>query len=156
MKKSFLTRICLLICIVALSVAKCFGQADLKPTLLKDIVKTENGKFIAEEYGILVTQGKILEVKFSAVSPSDIISRDNFISIFSSFSNSLIVTTLRINQMKVNGDLIITRRDKSSKPADITVQIEMNIDGLRYKVNAKDYTASNNIDWDQFFQAITK
>jgi phage tail sheath gpL-like len=152
MKNLFLNRILLLICIVILSSLKSFGQADIKAKLLKDIVKTENGKFTLEEYGFLVTlEANILEVKVTSDAPVNLISRDNFISISSSMVNAITASTLKNKGLTGNEDLHLTMRDKQVAPADITIQIEMNQEGLTYKVNAKGYQGSNKIEWDQFF-----
>ena len=152
MKNLFLNRILLLICIVILSSLKSFGQADIKAKLLKDIVKTENGKFTLEEYGFLVTlEANILEVKVTSDAPVNLISRDNFISISSSMVNAITASTLKNKVLTGNEDLHQTMRDKQVAPADITIQIEMNQEGLTYKVNAKGYQGSNKIEWDQFF-----
>jgi phage tail sheath gpL-like len=87
----------------------------------------------------------------TSVAPSNLISRDNFISISSSMANAITATTLKNKGITGNDDLHLIVRDKQVAPADITIQIEMNPDGLTYKVNAKGYEGSNNFGWDQFF-----
>jgi hypothetical protein len=42
------------ICLLVLPITKSFGQPDIKSRLLQNVIKTENGKFFAEEYGSIV------------------------------------------------------------------------------------------------------
>jgi phage tail sheath gpL-like len=152
MKNLSLKPILIIICIVLFSSLNSFGQATLKAKLLKDIVKNENGKFTLEEYGFIVTlEANLLEVKVTSVAPSNLISRDNFISVSSSMANAILASTLKSKGITGNDDLHLNIRDKQIAPADITIQIELNPDGLTYKVNAKGYQGSNNLGWDQFF-----
>lgn len=152
MKKFFMTWYCLLCCIMALSVTTCFGQADIKTRLLKDVVKTENGKYSIEEIGFIVTlEANVLEVEITASSPSNLMSRDNFSLISSSLSNALISSTLKMNSLTGNSELVVVRREKPVKPADITVHIEMKAEGVSYKVTMKGFSMDNKMTWDQFF-----
>jgi hypothetical protein len=129
-----------------------FGQTDLKSKLFRDVVKTENGKYTVEENGFVVAiKANILEVKITASCPTTVMSRDNFIITFSAFGNSMIASALKSINDQGNDELVLIRRDKALKPADITIEIEMNANGLNYKVIAKGYTGSNSLTWDQFF-----
>ena len=151
MKNSNLIKTCLVISLV-LIVVPSFGQTDLKSKLFKDFVKTENGKYTVEENGFVVAiKANILEVKITASCPTTVMSRDNFILTFSAFGNSMIASALKSINDQGNDELVLIRRDKALKPADITIQIEMNANGLNYKVIAKGYTGSNTLTWDQFF-----
>jgi hypothetical protein len=147
-----LNRLILPMCIILLLSVKSFGQSELKTKLLKDIVKIENGKFTLEEYGFIVTlEANLLEVKVTSEAPSNMISRDNFISLSSSMSNAIVASTLKSKGITGNDDLHLIMRDKQVAPADITIQIELNPAGLTYKVSAKGYQGGNNLGWDQFF-----
>lgn len=151
MKNSILIKTYLLINLV-LVVAQSFGQADLKSKLFKDFVKTENGKYIAELNGFVVAiKANTLEVKITASCPDAVMSRDNFIFTFSAFGNSMIASALKNTNDQGNDELVLVRRDKPIGPADITIQIEMNTKGLKYKVTAKGYEGTNTLTWDQFF-----
>ena len=54
MKKSILLVSLMAICLLVLPITKSFGQPDIKSRLLQNVIKTENGKFFAEEYGSIV------------------------------------------------------------------------------------------------------
>ena len=141
----------MVICLFLL-MKQSFGQTDLKTKLFKDIVKTENGNYIAEENGFVVAmKANILEVKITASCPVSVMSRDNFLLTYSAFGNSIIASALKSINDQGNDELILIRRDKAIRPADITIEIEMNTNGLNYKVTASGYTGSNKLTWDQFF-----
>jgi hypothetical protein len=152
MKNPVLNRMILPLCIMLLFSVKSFGQGDIKAKLLKDIVKTENGKLTLEEYGFIVTlEANLLEVKVTSVAPSNMISRDNFISISSTMANAILASTLKSKGITGNDDLHLIMRDKQVATADITIQIELTQAGLTYKADAKGYQGSNKLEWDQFF-----
>ncbi len=150
MKNSILIRICLLLSLI-FNIALSFSQTDLKSKLFKDFVKTENGKYTTEQNGFVVAlKAHILEVKITASCPAAVMSRDNFILIFSAFGNSMITSALKSINDQGNDELILVRREKPIGPADINIEIEMDSNGLKYKVIAKGYTGSNTLTWDQF------
>ena len=151
MKNSFLIRICLLACLILVG-TKSFGQTDLKSKLFKDFVKTENSKYTAELTGFVeAIKANSLEVKITASCPTSVMSRDNFILVFSAFGNSMIASALKNINDQGNEELVLKRRDKPIGPTDINIQIEMNANGLNYKVIEKGYTGSNTLTWEQFF-----
>ena len=112
-----------------------------------------NHKFIAEEYGSIVNiQTNFLEVKITATAPVDIISRDNFISIYSEMAISILSSALKDINIVPNDAFNLIRHAKNQEPAKIIIQIEMTKDGLSYKVNSgTSYSSSNKLSWDQFF-----
>ena len=153
MRKSILYVFFMAIFLLILPVTSSFGQPDVKSRLLKSVVKTENNKFIAEEYGSIVNiQTNFLEVKITATAPVDIISRDNFISIYSEMAISILSSALKDINIVPNDAFNLIRHAKNQEPAKIIIQIEMTKDGLSYKVNSgTSYSSSNKLSWDQFF-----
>jgi hypothetical protein len=152
MKKSILYISLMAICLLVLPVTNSFGQPDVKSRLLKNIVKTENGKFIAEEYGSIVNiKTNFLEVQITATAPANIISRDNFISIYSEMAISILSSALKDINIKPNDAFNLIRHGKLQKPAAIIIQIDMSKDGLSYKVNSENSSSSNMLSWDQFY-----
>jgi hypothetical protein len=153
MRKSFFHITLMVISLAILTITSSYGQPDVKSRLLKNIVKTENGKFIAEEYGSLVdVKANFLEVEITATAPANIMSHDNFISIYSEMGISVLSSTLKDIEAKPNDAFQLIRHSKLQKPANIIIRIEMNKDGLNYKVNSgTSYSSSNTLSWDQFF-----
>ena len=151
MKRLFSTGLILVICLSLLSSEKSFGQSDIKTRLLKDVVKTENGRFTLQQFGFLVTiEANILEVKITSTAPANLISRDNFLNISSSLANGILASTLKLNNLTGNQDLHLVLREVPVKAPDITINITMKADGISYKATAKGYEGSNDMGWDQF------
>lgn len=153
MKKSILFVTIMVISLLVLPMTNSFGQPDVKSRLLKNVVKTENDKFVAEEYGSVVNiKTNILEVKITAIAPMNFISRDNFISIYSEMAISILSSALRDIQIVPNDAFNLIRHPKFEEPAKVIIQIEMSVEGLSYKVNSgNSYSSSNKLSWDQFF-----
>jgi len=153
MKKSILYVSLMAICLLVLPVTNSFGQPDVKSRLLKNVVKTENGKFIAEEYGSIVNiKTNFLEVQITAIAPMNIISRDNFISIYSEMAISILSSALKDINIQPNDAFNLIRHEKRQEPAKVIIQIDMTKDGLNYKVNSgNSYSSSNTLSWNQFY-----
>lgn len=78
MKRLVSIGLILVICLSLLSSEKSFGQSDVKTRLLKDVVKTENGRFTFQQFGFLVTiEVNILEVKITLTAPASLFDRLN-------------------------------------------------------------------------------
>jgi len=86
---------------------------------------------------IVTFEANLLEVKVTSNAPSNMISRDNFISISSSMANAIVASTLKSKGITGNDDLHLIMRDKQVAPADITILIELNPAGLTYKGQCK-------------------
>jgi hypothetical protein len=153
MKKSILSATLVALFLLVLPITNSFGQPDIKARLLQNVVKTENGKFIAEEYGSIVNiKTNLLEVKITATAPADIISRDSFISIYSEMGISILSSALKDINIEPNEAFNLIRHGKSAEPPKVVIQIEMSKTGLSYKVNSgTSFSSSNTLSWDQFF-----
>jgi hypothetical protein len=153
MKKSVLFLSLIAICLLVFTTTNSFGQPDVKSRLLKNTVKAVNGKFFAEEYGSVVNvKTNFLEVKITATAPMNIISRDNFISIYSEMAISILSSALKDISIQPNDAFNLIRHEKRQEPAKVVIQIEMTKDGLSYKVNSgNSYSSSNTLSWDQFY-----
>jgi hypothetical protein len=147
MKKSILS---ILFCILILNLipfSTLFAQKDIKATLLRDIVKVENGMFSIQEFGILATFDKNFEVKINATAPETLLSRDNFLRFYGAFSSSVFTTYLSQEGVKAPDDLHILLKDKPGDPIDIEVTITMSEKGVDYAIVTKNSTSKMNIQW---------
>jgi hypothetical protein len=123
------------------------GQRDIKAILLRDIVKVENGMFSIQEFGILATFDKDLEVNVTATAPESLLSRDNFIRFYGALSSSVFSTYLSQEGIKAPDDLHILLKDKPGDPIDITVNITMSEKGIDYTVVTKNSKSRMNLQW---------
>jgi hypothetical protein len=139
---------CVLILILNLiSYITLFAQKDIKATLLQDIVKVENGVYSIQEFGNLVTFDKMFEVKITAIATETILSRDNFLRFYGTFSSSIFSTYLNQEGIKAPDDLHILLKDRSGDPIDIEVTISMSEKGVDYLVVTKKSKSKMNIQW---------
>jgi hypothetical protein len=140
----------ILFCIMILSFLP-FGtlqaQRDIKATLMKDIVKVENGIYSVEEYGLLATFDKNYEVKIKATAPVSLMSRDNFLRFYGAFSSSIFSTYLSQEGIKAPDDLHILLKDKPGDSIDLDISISMNEKGVDYTVVTRNSTSKMNILW---------
>lgn len=146
-KKSILT---ILFCTLIFGITPCstlLAQRDMKATLLKDIVKVENGMYSIEEYGTLATFDKDYEVKITATAPVALISRDNFLRFYGAFSSAIFSTYLSQEGIKAPDDLHIVLKDKPGDPIDINATISMSETGVDYTVGTMNSTSKMNIQW---------
>jgi hypothetical protein len=127
--------------------SQLFAQKDIKATLLRDIVKVENGIFSIQEFGILATFDKFFEVKVTATAPEKLLSRDNFLRFYGAFSSSIFSTYLSQEGIKAPNDLNIMLKNKPGDPIDIAVTISMSGKGVDYTVVTKNSTSKMNIQW---------
>lgn len=124
-----------------------FAQKDIKATLLRDIVKVENGIFSIQEFGILATFDKNFEVKITATAPETFLSRDNFLRFYGAFSSSIFSTYLSQEGIKAPDDLHLLLKNKPGEEIDITVTITMTEKGVDYTVATKNSSSKMNIQW---------
>lgn len=151
MKRSIFPTLFIVASITLLTPTMLSGQSDVRTRLMKDIVKTDNGRYTYQQFGFLVTlEANIVEVKITSSAPTNLINRDNFINISSSLANGILSSTLKLNNMTGNQDLYLVLREVPVGAPDITINITMNADGISYKATAKGYEGSNQFSWDQF------
>jgi hypothetical protein len=132
---------------ILISLSVLFAQKGLKAALLRDIVKVGNGMFSIQEFGILATFDKNLEVKITATAPETLLSRDNFLRFYGAFSSSVFSTYLSQEGIKAPDDLHIILKDKPGNPIDIEVTISMSGKGVDYAIVTKNSTSKMNIQW---------
>jgi hypothetical protein len=79
-----------------------FSQKDYSQKLKKDLVKIEAGKFIIEDLLLLkLSNDKNIQCKFSAICPIEIMSRDNFISLYKTWCSAFINKATTNNEFKL-------------------------------------------------------
>ena len=152
MKKTLPVMIGAVAGLVIMSANPLWGQTDAKALLKQDVVKLVAGGFAVEEYGtVLPMNSDAVALKLTASAPANLMSRDRFLAVYSSFSTALVITTMKDMDLKASDDLIIRKTNKTGEPIKITVDIKMTSAGVSYKVVAAGYKSGSQVDWDQFF-----
>jgi len=147
MKKSILLILFCTLMLGFLPFSSIIAQRDIKATLVKDIVKVENGTYSIEEFGLLSSFDKDYEVKITAIAPVTFLSRDNFVRFYGAFSSSIFSTWFNQEGIKAPDDLQIVLKDKPGDPIDLEVTISMTEKGVDYEIASKDSKSKMNIQW---------
>jgi len=147
MKK--LTYLMTFILIGLVSIQIAFAQTDYTERLKKEIVKIEAGKYVSNDYQFVkFSNGNTMQIKVSANCPVEVMSRDNFISLYSTISTTMLLATfseagLDIPDMKELDELI-------GEP-DITYNIIMAKNSMQIQVITAEGKENVTMKWEEFF-----
>ena len=137
----------ILIGLVSIQIA--FAQTDYTERLKKEIVKIEAGKYVSNDYQFVkFSNGNTMQIKVSANCPVEVMSRDNFISLYSTISTTMLLATfseagLDIPDMKELDELI-------GEP-DITYNIIMAKNSMQIQVITAEGKENVTMKWEEFF-----
>jgi len=142
------TSISFLVLYILLSLTAPFaaGQHDIQAKMKQDIVSIKEGKFTAQEFMLLTFPDETIQVKISASAPVDVMSRDFFISFFT--SNSIIMLIAMLDEA---GDEIpaIREIDELIGDPDITINFVMTRNGVQTQVITFDTRENYTLSWDE-------
>ncbi|HSV88145.1 MAG TPA: hypothetical protein VLH61_05840 [Bacteroidales bacterium] len=128
-----------------------YAQAfqDYPSLMRKDIVTIKDGRFTAQEFMLLsYYDGSTVQVKISASSPVEIMSRDFFVSFFS--SNAIILLLAMLEE--AGGELPDIREiDELIGDPDITINFVMTRIGVQTQVITFDSRENFTMSWEEFF-----
>lgn len=147
--KSFLTLTGLIILGLTISI-NTFAQKDFSAKLKKDIVTIEAGKYNATDYYYLkFTNGNTAQMKVSAICPTEVMSRDNFIGIFSSYSMVLLLATFSESEAGLPD---IKDLDELIGDPDITYNFVMAKNGIQIQVITAEGKENVTTKWEDLFE----
>jgi len=136
--------------VALISISSSFAQKDFSARLKKEIVKIEAGKYVSNDYELLkFSNGNTMQIKVSATCPVEVMTRDNFISIYSTISIMMLLATfseagLEIPDMKELDELI--------GDPDITYNIVMAKNGMQIQVITAQGKKNATMKWDDLFE----
>lgn len=142
--------------ILAITILLCSlstqGQTVFKEKLLKDVVTIENENFTVEEYMLInIGDEESFQLKTSATAPTSIISRDNFVSIYSGYGIIMLVVLMDELEISIN-DYDIKKLDELIGQPDITIHFEMAKNGMQIQLIADEGTKSLTMTWSDIFE----
>lgn len=147
MKKIIIT---LYLLIVTLSVS--FAQEDWNAKLKKDLVTISDSKFKIESFELLTfANDATLQYKTTATGPTNVISRDQFVSIYSTFGTFMLISILGEAGVNID-DVDIQELDELIGEADISIHMEMAKNGMQLAITTSDGTERQTITWKEFFE----
>ena len=133
-----------------LSIDSTFAQKDFSARLKKEIVKIDAGKYVSNDYQYLkFSNENTMQIKVSASCPVEVMTRDNFINIYSTISTMMLLATfaeagVEIPDMKELDELI--------GDPDITYNIVMAKNGMQIQVITAQGKENVTMKWDDLFE----
>jgi len=133
-----------------LSIDSTFAQKDFSARLKKEIVKIDAGKYVSNDYQYLkFSNENTMQIKVSASCPVEVMTRDNFINIYSTISTMMLLATfaeagVEIPEMKELDELI--------GDPDITYNIVMAKNGMQIQVITAQGKENVTMKWDDLFE----
>jgi hypothetical protein len=126
------------------------AQDDYSSKLKKDLVTVVAGKYNISEFMLLsYSDGNSAQVKMSATCPIDVMNRDNFISIYTSFGIISLLGMLGTNEAELPD---IKDLDELIGDPDITINLIMAKNGIQMQVITAEGKNNVTTTWEEFFK----
>jgi len=151
MKKAIITKIIMVVIISLYTTNTSFSQTDWKNNMKKDLVKESEGKFYINDYSLISFEEKTFQIKYSAEAPINIISRDNFISIYSSMSTFMMLSMFEAAGYSID-KINIKELDELIGEPDISFIFIMAKNGMQIQVKTDKGTNRTTVSWDDFYK----
>jgi hypothetical protein len=125
-----------------------FGYSqNIEQKLKADIVKIETGKFTIDDYTLVTTNGKNIQIKVHAeASNNGFISRDNFIYFTSSIIDEIVSQFTAADEKSKTEDL-----EEITGKADIIVNCFMSKTGIQVETTTSTGTEKIMQKWSDLF-----
>jgi hypothetical protein len=124
------------------------GQQDIQAKMRRDIVSIKDGRFTAQQFMLLTYhEESTIQVKISANAPVDVMSRDFFVSFFS--SNSIIMLFALLDEAGGEMPGAIREIDELIGDPDITINFVMTRNGVQTQVITFDTRENYTLSWDE-------
>lgn len=147
--KSF-TKISALILLGLLLSFNSFAQKDYSAKLKKDLVTITAGKFTTTDYMYLTfANGNTAQVKISAICPTTVMSRDNFISAYTTYSLILLLATFEQAGL---GMPAIKDLDELIGNPDLTYNFVMAKNGMQIQIISSEGTNNVTMTWEELYK----
>lgn len=129
-----------------------FSQTEWKTRLLKDIVKVENGNYSVEEYTLVkINEKNSIQFKTSAVAPVNVISRDKFVSFYSTYEIVILYALMNKNVTDFTS-IDMEKLDELIGQPDITLHFEMTKNGIQIQITTEGETVKQTMTWDDIYK----
>lgn len=126
------------------------GQKDFSAILKKDLVSVENGKFSTSIYYLIkLANGNSFQVQMAANCPVDVMSRDKFVSFFSSYGMVLLMSTIEESGEDTED---IKELDELIGDPDLTYNFVMAKNGLQIQVITSEGKNNLTMNWEEVLE----
>ncbi len=125
------------------------AQKDHTAELKKNLVTIEEGNYKAFDFMYLkFSNGNTMQIKISATCPVDIMSRDNFVSMYSTYGTILLLATFAEAGVEMPD---IKDLDELIGEPDITYNFVMTKNGMQIQVGTNQGKENVTMKWDEVF-----
>jgi hypothetical protein len=150
MKKINFIRITAIFIIAILSTNFGYSQKDWETKLKEDLVKVVDNKYNINEFALITIEEQTFQIKMSAEAPLDVISRDNFISTYSSLGTMMMLSMFAEAGYSIN-EIEIKELDELIGQPDITFNFIMAKNGMQIQIITDEGSKRLTMSWDEFF-----
>lgn len=127
------------------------SQVDWRAELKKDIVEVVNGQYKAEEFTLINLGDHNLQIKMSAQGSADVMSRDNFVSIYHSYGTILLLGILDEAGIPISTIEMKTLDELIGDP-DITLNFIMAKGGIQIQIITAEGADKLTLTWEELYQ----
>lgn len=125
-----------------------FAQSGSEKKLKEDLVNVIDNNYVIDDFLLIKTGEKQFQIKMSANAPLDIINRDNFISIYSTFGTMMLLSIFEEDGYSIT-DLDITDLDELIGQAEITINLIMAKNGMQMQIITDEGTERITMTWEE-------
>jgi hypothetical protein len=151
MKRTFIIRGFIVIALLVISYSS-YSQEDWKTELKKELVKVDESNFTVKEFSIIKLDAETnLQLKTSAKAPVSVISRDNFVSIYSTFGVIFLYTMLSEAGYDI-ATVDMKELDELIGEADISIHFEMTKNGMQIQISSGGEKMNQTMTWEEIFK----
>lgn len=150
MKKLFAFKASPIFIILLILSNNIYSQKDWSAKLNKVLITEKDGKYSIEDFMLIETDGKSLQIKMSATAPTNVIGRDNFVS-FYAIHGTMIILSMVEKSGKSISDIDIKTLDEVIGEPDITITFVVAKNGFQLQLTSAKGTKKTTRTWDEVF-----
>ena len=146
--KNYIFKFVAIFIIAFLSANLVYGQSDSEKKLKEDLVKIIDNKYVINDYTLIKIKEHQFQIKMTANAPLNVISRDNFISIYSTLAITMMLSMFEEVGYRIS-DLDITDLDELIGQADFIFNFIMTKNGMQIQIKTEEGTQRLTMTWDE-------
>lgn len=145
-----LLKICFLVAIL-FSYQVSSAQNDFAKELKEDLVSISDGQFSINEYNLVKIGEEQVQIQMSANAPVDVISRDNFVSFFSTVGTIMLIAIMEEAGYTLE-EIEIKEIDELIGEPDLVFNIIMSKNGIQMQIITDEGTNRSTMTWEDFYE----
>lgn len=141
---------CMILLMLALQQTS-FAQKDFSDELKKDLVTVASGQYSINDFSLVHIGEVEFQIQMSAIAPVDVMSRDNFVTIFSTIGTVMMLALLDEAGYTL-AEVDIKDLDELIGEPDWVFNIVMAKNGLQIQIITDEGTTRSTMTWDDLFE----